>query len=92
MDDAAGFRLEDETVRILDALIESSDDAILAKDLRGTILSWNRGAGRMYGYSAQEAVGRSVSVLMRADGGEELTDFLERIARASGSSATTRSV
>jgi len=81
MDDAAGFRLEDETVRILDALIESSDDAILAKDLRGTILSWNRGAGRMYGYSAQEAVGRSVSVLMRADGGEELTDLLERIAR-----------
>jgi len=35
----------------------------------------------MYGYSAQEAVGRSVSVLMRADGGEELTDLLERIAR-----------
>ena len=81
MADAAGFRPEDETVRILDALIESSDDAILAKDLRGTILSWNRGAGRMYGYSAQEAVGRSVSVLMRADGGEELTDLLERIAR-----------
>lgn len=81
MNNAAGFRPEDETVRILDTLIESSDDAILAKDLRGTILSWNRGAGRMYGYSAQEAVGRSVSVLMRADGGEELTDLLERIAR-----------
>ena len=47
------------TGRILAALIESSDDAIIAKNLDGIILSWNRGAEQMYGYSASEAIGRS---------------------------------
>jgi two-component system sensor kinase FixL len=79
--DAAGFHPSDETFRILTALIESSDDAILAKDLQGTILSWNRGAERMYGYSAREIVGQSVRVLMSQDGGLELAHLLERISR-----------
>ena len=59
--DAAQLRPSDETFRILTALIESSDDAILAKDLQGTILSWNRGAERIYGYSAHEIVGKGSS-------------------------------
>jgi two-component system, LuxR family, sensor kinase FixL len=78
---AAGFRPSDETFRILTALIESSDDAILAKDLQGTILSWNRGAERIYGYSSQEIVGQPVLVLMRPDGSLELAHLLERISR-----------
>jgi two-component system, LuxR family, sensor kinase FixL len=71
----------DETVRILTALIESSDDAILAKDLHGTILSWNRGAERIYGYQAAEIVGRPVQLLMRPDAAAELADLLDRVGR-----------
>jgi two-component system sensor kinase FixL len=78
--DASADRPPDETLRILTALVESSDDAILAKDLQGTVLSWNQGAERMYGYSAGD--GRSpVRVLMHPDSGQELAHLLERIGR-----------
>jgi PAS domain S-box-containing protein len=56
------FHPDDEVLRILAAIVESSDDAIIAKDLDGVIVSWNRGAERVYGYSAQEAIGRPVSM------------------------------
>jgi two-component system sensor kinase FixL len=81
MDSPAQFRPQDETVRILTALIESSDDAILAKDLRGTILSWNRGAERMYGYAAHEIVGRPVQVLMQPGSDGEIAGLLDTISR-----------
>src|SRR6185436_1715486 len=81
MDSTSHSRPQDETLRILTTLIESSDDAILAKDLQGTILSWNRGAERIYGYPAEEIVGRPVQVLMPPDGGAELTDILDRVSR-----------
>ncbi len=50
-------------VRRLAAIVESSDDAIIGKDLDGKILSWNRGAERIYGYPASQAIGRPVTVL-----------------------------
>jgi two-component system, LuxR family, sensor kinase FixL len=64
MDNTTPFRPEDEAVRILSAIIESSDDAIYATDLQGTILSWNQGAERIYGYSAADIIGREVDVLV----------------------------
>jgi diguanylate cyclase (GGDEF)-like protein/PAS domain S-box-containing protein len=48
---------------LLSAVVESSDDAILTKDSGGVITSWNRGAERLYGYTAQEAVGSRISIL-----------------------------
>jgi PAS domain S-box-containing protein len=54
---------EAEAARLLSAIVESSGDAILSKNLDGIVLSWNRGVERIYGYSAEEIVGRPVSLL-----------------------------
>jgi len=69
----------DDDGRILAALIDSSDDAIIAKNLDGIILSWNRGAERIYGYSASEAIGRPISILIPGDQHHEFDAILERI-------------
>src|SRR5271166_4328214 len=63
------------------AIVESSDDAILSKDLNGVIASWNVGAQRLFGYTSQEAVGRSVTMLIPADRHDEEPRILERIRR-----------
>lgn len=48
----------------LAAIVESSEDAIVSKSLKGIIRSWNRGVERIFGYSAEEAIGRPVTMLM----------------------------
>jgi two-component system, chemotaxis family, CheB/CheR fusion protein len=60
----------------LSAIVESSDDAILGTTLDGVITSWNKGARRLYGYSAEEAVGRHASFLCAPDRRHELDDVI----------------
>ena len=65
----------------LAALIESSDDAIIAKDIRGVITDWNAGAMRLFGYTAEEAIGRPVAMLVPPDRHDEEPDILVRLRR-----------
>ena len=71
----------EEARAYLASIVESSDDAIIGKNLEGTILSWNRGAQRLYGYSVKEAEGRSISLLVPPDRRDELPAILDRIKR-----------
>ena len=63
------------------AIIESSDDAILSKDLDSVILSWNNGAERLFGFSAEEAVGRPVTIIIPRDRLDEEPAIIEKIHR-----------
>jgi len=73
------LRRAQETERRLAAIIASSDDAILSADLGMTIASWNRGAERLYGYTAEEAIGQSVLMLIPDDRGDEEYDLFRRV-------------
>jgi PAS domain S-box-containing protein len=63
------------------SIIDSSEDAILSKDLNGIITSWNRGAERIYGYLPDEAVGKNISLLIPSDRPDEMPEILRKIAR-----------
>jgi PAS domain S-box-containing protein len=63
----------------LSAIVESAEDAILAKDLDGVIISWNRGAERLFGYTADEVIGKPVTLLIPADRLGEEPEILRRI-------------
>jgi len=71
----------DDTARRLAAIVESSDDAIVSKDLNGTIVTWNPGAQRLFGYTAEVVVGRSVMILIHPDRHDEEPGILNRIRR-----------
>jgi PAS domain S-box-containing protein len=70
-----------ESAQLLAALVDSSDDAIISLTLDGTILSWNKGAERMYGYRSDETMGKEASLLLPPDRASELRDYLERLTR-----------
>jgi PAS domain S-box-containing protein len=65
----------------LAAIVDSSDDAIVGKDLNSTVTSWNAGAERIFGYSASEMIGTSIMRLIPADHQEEEYQILSRIRR-----------
>jgi PAS domain S-box-containing protein len=75
-----GDRRSDELARsALGAIVETSDDAILGLSLEGEITSWNRGAGRLYGYSESEVLNRPISILLPDDRPDEVTGYLEAV-------------
>lgn len=63
------------------SIVESSDDAIISRDLDGNITTWNRGAERIFGYTAAEAIGKPVHILIPPDRLDEEPAILERIRR-----------
>jgi PAS domain S-box-containing protein len=77
--DVSERRQSEETLRHLAAIVETSQDAIFTKSMDGTVLTWNPGAERLYGYRAAEIVGRSVEVLVPTERRGELTDILSQL-------------
>jgi diguanylate cyclase (GGDEF)-like protein/PAS domain S-box-containing protein len=71
-------RLQEE-VAYLAAVVEDSHDAIIGKNLDGTIVSWNRGAQKLYGYSAEEAVGQTMSILVPPGYDDEIPAILRSV-------------
>jgi PAS domain S-box-containing protein len=78
----ANRQLREEAVRgRLAAIVESSEDAIISKTTDGTITSWNRGAEKIFGYSASEAIGRQTAMLFPAERADEEVEILRRLER-----------
>jgi PAS domain S-box-containing protein len=82
LDELPLLRLEaDKTAGLLAAIVDSSDDAIISKTLDGVITSWNKSAERLFGYSADEAIGRSITLIIPEKRLAEETEILNRIRR-----------
>ncbi len=69
----------EEEIQKLANIVESSDDAIISKNLDGIIMSWNRGAKILYGYSAGEVIGKNISILKPTTLKDEIKDLIEKI-------------
>jgi len=69
----------DEAMQRLGAIVESSEDAIISKDLNGIIMSWNQGAERVFGYQSDEVVGKPITILIPPDRHDEEPGILRRI-------------
>ena len=72
---------EDERTALLASIVDSSDDAIIGKTLEGIITSWNRASELMYGYTAEEIVGKPVSILFAPDRPKEMDEILAKIRK-----------
>jgi len=73
--------IREEAQALLTAIVESSDDAIISKTLDGTVTSWNSGAERLFGYTAQEMIGKSIMILIPPERHDEERLILERLRR-----------
>jgi PAS domain S-box-containing protein len=81
-DEIAERKRAAEQLSRLAALVECSDDAIIGKSLDGVILTWNAGAERLYGYSAAEAVGKPISLLVPPERSDEIPAILAQLKRS----------
>jgi PAS domain S-box-containing protein len=77
--DISERRRDEQASRHLAAIVESSGDAVISTDLEGTIMSWNRGAERIFGYSAEEVMGKAITILVPPERYDEGPGSLERI-------------
>ena len=75
------LRESEEQLRWLASIVESSDDAIVSKNLDGIITSWNRGAERVFGHTAEEAIGQPITIVIPQDRQDEERTILTRIRR-----------
>jgi PAS domain S-box-containing protein len=82
LDEIPALRLKaDKAIGLLAAIVDSSDDAIVSKTLDGIITSWNAGAERLFGYTAKEAVGQHISLVIPIDRRDEEATILEGLGR-----------
>src|SRR6202007_105496 len=77
----AALRESEQRLRWLASIVESSDDAIISKNLDGVITSWNSSAERVFGYSASDAIGQPITLLIPQDRHSEEREILTRIRR-----------
>jgi PAS domain S-box-containing protein len=71
----------ERTTGLLAAIVDSSDDAIISKNLNGIITSWNKGAERLFGHTAEEAIGQHITLIIPADRRNEEIEILARLRR-----------
>jgi PAS domain S-box-containing protein len=74
-------KLGEQATRLLAAIVESSHDAIVSKSLNGVITSWNKGAERLFGYAAEEAVGQNITLIIPPERRDEERTILEQLTR-----------
>src|ERR1700739_3008766 len=71
----------EQATRLLAAIVESSHDAIVSKSLNGVITSWNKGAERLFGYAAEEAVGQNITLIIPPERRDEERTIVEQLSR-----------
>ncbi|MGC4036623.1 MAG: PAS domain S-box protein [Chitinophagaceae bacterium] len=79
--DISERKIAEQNTARLAAIVQSSDDAIISKTLDGIVRSWNPGAQKLFGYSAEEMIGRPIATLIPADRMNEENDIIRRIGR-----------
>lgn len=80
LEDLTASRINNDGLRHLAAIVESSDDAIISKTLDGIVTSWNKAAERIFGYTAPEIIGKHISILIPADRQDEEPAILKQLA------------
>jgi PAS domain-containing protein len=75
------LRESEQRLRWLASIVETSEEVIISKNLDGIVISWNKGAERVFGYSAEEAIGQPITIVIPEDRHDEERQILTRIRR-----------